>query len=160
LYLIICSPFRPIAFNPLNTELDPICHLLALLGAHHILHISRIRVNDKMILNDELSRMLKQSWLISKHSQRVCLGEEQCGKFRPNFENWTHKILINNPKTYTLIEMKVLRRVVPCNLLGIYQYFSGRSVLLILPSTLKCRQQFHPKYFYPSMTHGFTFQTP
>jgi len=29
------------AFNPLNAELIPICHLLALLGAHHILHISR-----------------------------------------------------------------------------------------------------------------------
>jgi hypothetical protein len=32
--------------NPLNTELNSICHLLALSGAHHILHISRIRVND------------------------------------------------------------------------------------------------------------------
>ena len=32
------------AFNPLNAELNPICHLLALLGAHHILHISNIRV--------------------------------------------------------------------------------------------------------------------
>ena len=31
--------------NPLNTELNPICHLLALLEAHHILHISRIRIN-------------------------------------------------------------------------------------------------------------------
>ena len=31
-------------FNPLNPELNPICHLLALLGAHCILHISRIRV--------------------------------------------------------------------------------------------------------------------
>jgi len=31
--------------NPLNAELNPICHLLALLGAHHILHFSRIRVN-------------------------------------------------------------------------------------------------------------------
>jgi hypothetical protein len=31
--------------NPLNAELNPITHLLALLGAHHILHISRIRVN-------------------------------------------------------------------------------------------------------------------
>jgi hypothetical protein len=29
---------------PLNTELNPICHLLALLEAHHILHVSRIRV--------------------------------------------------------------------------------------------------------------------
>jgi len=31
--------------NPLNAELNPICHLLGLLGAHHILHISRIKVN-------------------------------------------------------------------------------------------------------------------
>ena len=30
--------------NPLNSKLNPICHLLALLGAHHILHVSRIRV--------------------------------------------------------------------------------------------------------------------
>jgi len=32
-----------IFINPLNTKLNPTCHLLALL-AHHILHISRIRV--------------------------------------------------------------------------------------------------------------------
>jgi hypothetical protein len=31
-------------FNPLNAELNPICQLLALLGAHHIFHIRRIRV--------------------------------------------------------------------------------------------------------------------
>jgi hypothetical protein len=31
--------------NPLHAELNPIYHLLALLGAHHILHVSRIRVN-------------------------------------------------------------------------------------------------------------------
>jgi hypothetical protein len=31
--------------NPLNAKLNPICHLLALLEAHHILHVSRIRVN-------------------------------------------------------------------------------------------------------------------
>jgi hypothetical protein len=31
--------------NPLNAELNPICHFLALLEAHHILHVSRIRVN-------------------------------------------------------------------------------------------------------------------
>ena len=30
--------------NPLNLELKPICYLLALLGAHHFLHVSRIRV--------------------------------------------------------------------------------------------------------------------
>ena len=31
--------------NPLNTELNSICHLLALL-AHHFLHVSRIRVKS------------------------------------------------------------------------------------------------------------------
>ena len=31
-------------FNPLNAKLNPISHLLVLLRAHHILHISRIRV--------------------------------------------------------------------------------------------------------------------
>jgi hypothetical protein len=30
--------------NPLNPELNPICYLLALLGAHHFLHLSKIRV--------------------------------------------------------------------------------------------------------------------
>ena len=32
------------AINPLKPELNPICYLLALLGAHHFLHVSRIRV--------------------------------------------------------------------------------------------------------------------
>ena len=34
--------------NPLNAELHPICHFLALLGAHHILHVSGLRVNKKI----------------------------------------------------------------------------------------------------------------
>jgi hypothetical protein len=38
------------SINPLNAEINPICHLLALLGAHHILHVSRIRVNIVNIL--------------------------------------------------------------------------------------------------------------
>jgi len=32
------------ALNPSNIKLNPICHLLALLGAHYILHVSRVRV--------------------------------------------------------------------------------------------------------------------
>jgi hypothetical protein len=32
--------------NSLDAKLNSICHLLALLGAHHILHISRIRVKQ------------------------------------------------------------------------------------------------------------------
>ena len=33
-------------FNSLNPELNPICYLLALLGARHFLHVSRIRVKS------------------------------------------------------------------------------------------------------------------
>jgi hypothetical protein len=39
--------FREI--NPLNAELNLICHLLALLGAHPILHVSKIRVKNKYV---------------------------------------------------------------------------------------------------------------
>jgi len=35
--------------NPLNAKLNPICHVLTLLGAHHILHVSRVRVNVWML---------------------------------------------------------------------------------------------------------------
>jgi hypothetical protein len=34
------------AFNTSNARLNPICHLLALLAANHILHVSRIRVKQ------------------------------------------------------------------------------------------------------------------
>jgi len=37
-------------FNPINVQLNPICHLPALLRAHHILHISGIGVNNKIII--------------------------------------------------------------------------------------------------------------
>jgi hypothetical protein len=33
-------------FNSAFEGLIPICHLLTLLGAHHIFHVSRIRVNS------------------------------------------------------------------------------------------------------------------
>jgi len=47
--------------NPLNTELNPICYLLALLGAHHFLHLSRIRVQL-------LTFRLLMSYIWSTHS--------------------------------------------------------------------------------------------
>jgi len=43
-----------IIFNPLKPELNPICYLLALLGAHHFLHVGRIRV-----------KLLTFRWLMS-----------------------------------------------------------------------------------------------
>ena len=37
--------------NPLNAELNPICHLLALLGGATIVVVSRLRVKDQIHQN-------------------------------------------------------------------------------------------------------------
>jgi len=44
LFVANLTPMSGYLFNPLNPELNPICYLLALLGAHHFFHVSRIRV--------------------------------------------------------------------------------------------------------------------
>ena len=38
---------RQFHINPLNAELNPIRHLLALVAAHHIVHVSSVRVKKK-----------------------------------------------------------------------------------------------------------------
>jgi len=45
--LIRSTTFVLNTFNPLNAQLNPIFHLLALLVVHNILYISMIRVNPK-----------------------------------------------------------------------------------------------------------------
>jgi hypothetical protein len=42
----VCPLMQYDSFNPLNAELNPMCHLLALLGVHHFLHVSRIKVKS------------------------------------------------------------------------------------------------------------------
>jgi len=37
--------YQKTVFNPSNAKLNPIRHFLALLGAHNILQVSRIRIN-------------------------------------------------------------------------------------------------------------------
>ena len=39
------TPLLRTGLNPLNAELNPICHLLALLGGATIVVVSRLRVN-------------------------------------------------------------------------------------------------------------------
>ena len=50
--------------NPLNAELNPICYLLALLGVHHFLHVSSVRVKS-------LSLRLLMSYIYDISSLRV-----------------------------------------------------------------------------------------
>jgi hypothetical protein len=39
-----------VAFNPLKAELNPIYHLLALLVAHPIFHVSRIKFKGQKVI--------------------------------------------------------------------------------------------------------------
>ena len=50
------------SINPLNTELNPICCLLALLGAHDFLHVSRIRVKSLT-----LRRLMSYIYIYMEH---------------------------------------------------------------------------------------------
>jgi hypothetical protein len=43
--------------NPSNAELNPNCPMLALLGAHHILHVSRIKVNTIVLVYRKIKLM-------------------------------------------------------------------------------------------------------
>ena len=54
--------------NPLNTELNPICHLLALLEARHILHVSRIRVKISKETNAHYNRQRDDWWKIKRNN--------------------------------------------------------------------------------------------
>jgi len=44
-FKILSEMRRWLRVNSLHAELNPICHLLVLCGAHHILHVSRVGVN-------------------------------------------------------------------------------------------------------------------
>jgi len=46
--------------NTLNAELNPICHLLTLLEAHPILHISRIKVKGAKTFGFVLIQFIRQ----------------------------------------------------------------------------------------------------
>jgi hypothetical protein len=63
--------------NPINAELNPICHLLTLLGAHPIFHVSKIRVkhgnkissrNDIIHVN-AVCQLEKEDYIIVKWEQ-------------------------------------------------------------------------------------------
>ena len=43
-FLILCYKNYLFIINPLNAQLNHICHLLVLLQAHHIYHVSGVRV--------------------------------------------------------------------------------------------------------------------
>ena len=60
-------------FIPLNSQLNAVYHLLALLETHHILHVSRVRVNFFLFLSQRCSirNVQKQyKFQINKHTSK------------------------------------------------------------------------------------------
>ena len=59
--------------NPLNPELNPICYLLALLGAHNFLHVSRIMVKSltlRLLMSYIYTYMERIFLMFLDHTQR------------------------------------------------------------------------------------------
>jgi len=61
------------SINPLKAELNPICHLLGLLYAHHIPHVSGLRVNQlqiskyaSLLLNGYISLFLLNGTIVGR----------------------------------------------------------------------------------------------
>jgi len=63
-FSIICHPYFHAYLNPLNAKLNPICHLLALLEDHHILHVSRIRVKVQLSARSIISLYVLFFWAV------------------------------------------------------------------------------------------------
>ena len=81
-------------FNPLNAELNPICYLLALLGAHHFLHVSRIRVKsltqkkkEKNAFCPHRAVMLRFLCTFAKITISDCHFRHVCPSVRPSAWN-------------------------------------------------------------------------
>jgi hypothetical protein len=72
---------RPVSLSPsaclnhLNVELNPICLLLALLGAHHILYVSGIRVRYCTYLLHGTETFLRSSEVLYLRKNRVLFAK-------------------------------------------------------------------------------------
>jgi hypothetical protein len=74
------------AVNPLNAELNLVCHLFGLLGAHIIRHVSRIRVKRVEFVSDRMSYIiLRGCWcniiVLNVHAP----SEGKCDDSKGNF---------------------------------------------------------------------------
>jgi len=73
---VISSEYTHTVFaiiNRLNAELNPICYFLTLLGPHHFLHVSRIRVKSltlRLLMSYIYIYMEHQFLMFLDHTQR------------------------------------------------------------------------------------------
>jgi len=97
-------------FNALNVELNPICHLLALLRAHHILHVSRMRVNKGMS-----KYLLSNSW---KMVMETTFSDPKGAAFFQCVLGWRSMQMATHPSPLRLRMNSALYRIFPYALLA------------------------------------------
>jgi len=61
---------KNLKINPLNAKLNPICHLLALLGALHIIHVSGVRVKIYRTIILPVIFYGCETWLLTLREER------------------------------------------------------------------------------------------
>jgi hypothetical protein len=80
----LTGEWRKLHNEELKCQLNPICHLLTLLGAHHILHVSRIRVNDLYcspnIVRVKKSRRMRWAGHVARMGERRDVYRVSVGK--------------------------------------------------------------------------------
>ena len=94
-----------------NTELNPTCHFLALLGAHPTLHVSRIRVNNPVLWCAArcLSSTCVQPWSKALPHAHICSIEivldsvlsHQMVKISASWQTSTRKRITQSNSTFT-----------------------------------------------------------
>ena len=73
-----------IHFIHLNAELNPIRHLIALVGARHIVHVSRIRVKKTAQLSPSVERERER-----ERESKLTYGPGQSSIYRMRSGDWS-----------------------------------------------------------------------
>ena len=73
----MCLYYKP-QINPLHAELNPICHLLTLLGAQHIFHVSGLRVKLFLALIQVCGRQMLTKVYVTLVEVRLAKGFTFC----------------------------------------------------------------------------------
>ena len=119
--------------NPLNAELNPTCRLLALFGAHHILHVSRIRVNDARSHEPE-----EYFFVFSVKFAASCIWISELGK-SSSYESYVFAIICGI--------LRDLTRNLPISFYGILIHFNY-GVFGLQVTALNHRSSAHSYQFY------------
>jgi len=118
---LISSEYFWKEFNPLNAKLNPICHLLSLLGTHHFYHVSGVMVkipsspDKEWPKNGEFPKLgttypkMLQSKLL-KHTVCSQVTKQHISLISQKFSNPT-SLSLSDMHTYVLTSLRNLRHL-------------------------------------------------